>query len=251
MDRTTSFRIAAVLGLLLILSGGPLLAQNRVGGYVYNRGEDRFIRNVWNFVKHFDNYAPYKLTQYYWAEARFFTTQAASFSDYMHLAYYSGHGNYHYMGMGPGAPSPQGVNLRTAGSGNPNYGRNMRWIIFQSCQVIPHVPEQNAGKISSWWSPWHASYGGVFKGLHQAIGYRTNSYSDNGISNNFGSRLKSGQAVWQSWFNAVNDERSWWRGASYPGYASTVMHCSHQNDTIYSYGSRPTYPHGMCGWYQH
>lgn len=244
MDRTRFVRIAAVLGLLLIMCGGPLLAQGRVGGYVYNQGEDRFIRNVWGFIKHFS------YNQYYWNQAYMYTSHAQYYVDYMNIAYYSGHGNYYYLGMGPGA-SVSGVNLRTAGTGNLNWGRNLRFVIFQSCQVIPHVPEQNAGKITSWWQPWHASYGGLFKGVHQAIGYRTNSYSDNGISSNFGSRIKGGQAVWQSWFNAVNDERSWWKGASYPGMASAVMHCSHQNDTIYSFGSRPTYPHGMCGWYQY
>jgi hypothetical protein len=234
MKRLSLFRIGAVLVFLFLLGTTPVLAQGRIGGYVYNGGEDRFVRNVWGFLKHF-NY-----TQYYWNQAYMYTSHAYAYVDYVNIAYYSGHGNYYYIGMGPSA-AVSGVNLRTAGTNNDNWGRNLRFIIFQSCQVIPTVPEMNAGKIANWWSAWVPN--GIFDGVHQAIGYRTLSYSDNGISSNFGSRVKAGNPMWQSWFKAVDAERSWWKGKNYPGYASAVMHPSHQWDTAYSFGTRPPKAH--------
>lgn len=231
-----------VLALVMLCSFTSLLdtlqAGSREGGYVYNHGEDRFIGNVYNFLKHFD------YDQYYYCQAYMFTTYNNTYVDAMDIAYYSGHGNYWYIGMGPGAITPRGVGLRTAGG----YGdRNLEFIIFQSCQVLPSVPEVQAGKISNWRTPWVPN--GIFQGLHQAIGYRTLSYSGNGISNNFGSRVASGQAVWQAWFSAVNDERSWWRGASYPGYASVMLYPGTDNDTYYRYAADPPDHHGWLRTY--
>lgn len=234
-------------GVALALLAGTALcatiafAGTEEGGYVYNGGEARFIDNVYNFIKHFS------YEQYYWTQAYEFTTANNSYVDAMDIAYYSGHGNYWYIGMGPSSSPPQGVNLRTAGS----YGdSDLEFIIFQSCQVLPSVPEVSAGKITNWWSAWVPN--GIFQGLHQAIGYRTLSYSGNGISNNFGSRVASGQAVWQAWFAAVNDERCWWRGASYPGYASVMLYPGLDNDTYYSYGADPPAHHGaLRTYYQH
>jgi hypothetical protein len=233
MTRLPKATWGIVLGLVLAILAAPLEAQ-RVGGYVYNKGEDRFIRNVYNFIKHF-NYE-----QYYWSEAYMFTAQRANYVDRVNLAYYSGHGNNYQIGMGPGA-SVSGVDLRTAGG----YGQNLRWIIFQSCAVVPSVPDR-----SNWWGAWVPN--GIFQGLHQAIGYRTVSYSDNGISNNFGSRVRGGQSVWQSWFTAVNDERSFWRGASYPGDAAVMLYPGKDNDTLYSFGSRPPAGHtNLRTYYQY
>jgi hypothetical protein len=198
---------------------------------VYNHGEDRFVDNVYNFLKHFE------YEQYFWTEAFEFTTSRASFVDDMNLAYYSGHGNHSYLGMGPGA-SVSGVNLTSAGG----YGARLRFIVFQSCTVIPSAPD-----LADWWSPWVP--GGIFQGLHQAIGYRTESWSGNGISNNFGNRVRSGGAMWQSWFAAVNDERSVWRGALYPGYASVVLYPGLDNDTYFSFGPRPPSGHGWLRTY--
>jgi hypothetical protein len=213
----------------------PLVAGSGVGGYVYNHGESRFVDNVYNFIKHF------AYDQYYWTESYEFTSAEDSYVDAMNLAYYSGHGNHFYIAMGPGSSSPQAVDLTTAGS----YGdgeQRLKFIVFQSCEVIPSVPD-----LSDWWSAWVPN--GIFQGLHQAIGYRTLSYSGNGISDNFGSRAAGGQALWQAWFDAVNDERSWWRGSDYPGYASVVLYPGLDNDTFFSYGPRPPAHHGALRTY--
>jgi hypothetical protein len=229
--------IALVAGLVLTLALSPLMAGTKEGGYVYN-GESRFVDNVYNFVKHFT------YEQYYYAETWQFNSANNTYVDGMDLAYYSGHGNYWYIGMRSGV----GVSLP---SGCPWGDYELEFIIFQSCQVIPSIPEMNAGKISNWWSNW-AGAGRPFQGLHQAIGYRTLSYSGNGISNNFGGRVRNNQAMWQAWFAAVNDERSWWKGADYPGFASVVMYPGLDNDTYYTFGADPPAGHtNLRTYYQY
>lgn len=215
-----------LLGIVLVLIIAVAIVPNvavhnayalEEGGYVYNRGESRFISNVYNFLKHFS------YEQYYWAQYYMFTKYNDYYVDAMDFAYYSGHGNNWYIGMGPGAVSPRGVNLRYPGDG---YGDNdLEFIVFQSCKVIPSPRD-----TSDWARPWYTA----FNRLHQAMGYRTISYSGNGISNNFGSRIRANQMVWQAWFKAVNDERSWWRGSFYPGYACAIMHPTVKYDRYYN-----------------
>ena len=166
-----------------------------------------------------------------------------SYVDAMDFAYYSGHGNNYYLGMGPGA-AVSGVNLDT--NVHARWGdTDLEFVVFQSCTVIPSAADR-----ADWADAWVPN--GIFQGLHQAIGYRTLSYSGNGISNNFGDRISDGEAVWQAWFAAVNDERSWWRGQDYPGLASAMMHPTAQNDTYYSFVADPPAGHtALTNWYQH
>lgn len=219
-------RGALIAALALTFALSLPVSGAQVGGYVYN-GESRFQDNVWNFIKHFS------YTQYYWAEAYEFNTANNYYVDAMDVAYYSGHGSPWYITT-KAVPS-QGLSIA---NGVPWGDYNLEFIIFQSCTVVPSVETAN------WWSNWTGA-GRAFQGLHQAIGYRTLSYSGNGISNNYGGRVAAGQAMWQGWFNAVNDERSWWRGSSYPGYASVVLYPGLDNDTLYYFGPDP--PAGS-GW---
>ncbi len=228
MRKRRGFSLKVFLVLTAIAVFALPLSAERVGGYVYNQGEARFVDNVYNFIKYF------AYEQYYWTQAYEFTTHNNYYIDAMDVAYYSGHGNNWYIGMGPGSIAPQYVSTPWAGSWGEN---QLEFIIFQSCQVIPSVPD-----VANWWSNW-AGAGRPFQGLHQAIGYRTNSYSGNGISNNYGSRVRNGQAMWQAWFNAVNDERAWWKGADYPGYASVVLYPGTDNDTRYSFVADPPANH--------
>lgn len=227
-------KLTALLAALTLTASASNAAEE--GGYVYNGGEDRFVDNVWNFVKHFS------YDQYYWCQAYEFTTSNNYYVDAMDFAYYSGHGNNFYIGMGPSA-STSGVSL---GSTTKWGDTDLEFIVFQSCKVIPAPIDR-----SDWYQRWIGT-NGVFQGLHQAIGYRTNSYSGNGISNNFGNRIASNQCVWQSWFNAVDDERSWWYGSSYPGYASAVMYPGLDYDRYYNFGGDPPRPmYSLRIWYQH
>ncbi len=221
--------ISAVASLALVASVAltPSFAQGEEGGYVYNRGEARFQDNVYNFLKHFS------YDQYYWCQDYLFTTSNNSFVDNMDFAYYSGHGNNFYLGMGPGT-SGGDVSI---GSSTKWGDRDLEFIVFQSCQVVPSPIDR-----ADWYQNWVGN-NDTFQGLHQAIGYRTNSYSGNGISNNYGGRISSNQRCWQAWFAAVDDERSWFRGASYPGYASVVLYPGLDNDRYYSPGGDPPAGH--------
>lgn len=214
-------RVALIAAVALTFAIASFIKGAQIGGYVYN-GESRFVDNVWNFIKHF----PYQ--QYYWAAEYEFKSANNYYVDAMDLSYYSGHGSPWYITT-TAYPSQQGLSLS---SGVPWGDYNLEFIIFQSCAVVPSVPE------GDWWSNWTGA-GRAFQGLHQAIGYRTESYSGNGISDNYGGRVAGGQAMWQAWFNAVNDERSWWRGSFYPGYASVVLYPGLDNDTLYSFGADP------------
>jgi hypothetical protein len=227
---------SALVALLVVALGWAAWAGDEEGGYVYNRGEDRFVDNVYNFLKHFS------YEQYFWCETYEFTSSNNSYVDAMDIAYYSGHGNHWYIGMGPGARHGSGVRLRSAGS----YGDlDLEFIVFQSCKVIPGPPD-----VSDWWSAWVPS--GIFQGLHQAISYRTKSWSGNGISDRFGRYVRRGDAVWQAWFRAVDSERAWWRDEDYPGYASVVLYPGLDDDTYYSYGADPPAGHGSLRiYYEH
>ena len=236
MKNSTTLAIFASLALLGS-TPTPALAGEE-GGYVYNHGEQRFVDNVYNFIKHFS------YDQYYWCEDYQFTTSNTSYVDNMDFAYYSGHGNKWYMGMGPGTSGASGVSI---GSKTQWGDSDLEFIVFQSCQVVPSPIEK-----SDWFSTW-AGPKKTFQGLHQAIGYRVNSNSGNGISNNFGSRIASGQCVWQAWFNAVDDERFWFFGwSTYPGYASVVLYPGLDFDTYYSFGVDPPAGHtSLRSYYQY
>ena len=115
---------AAVAGLGLTITTTPAAMANEEGGYVYNRGEDRFVDNVYNFIKHFS------YDQYYWCQAYMFNTSNNWYCDNMDFSYYSGHGNHWYIGMGPGS-SVSGVNLRWDNA--TRWGdTDLEFIVFQS-----------------------------------------------------------------------------------------------------------------------
>ena len=238
------FKIFSTLAFALLICG---MAQARtMGGYVAT-AEDRFVRNVWNFVKEFPagttvGGVPYYYNQYLWAEPYMFTGSNDYYIDAVDFAYCSGHGNRYLFETNKWNGTY--VYFPTQIPTNNGWGDyNMEFIVFQSCAVIPSSRE-----VADWWTPWARA----LKGVHQIVGYRTNSYSDNGISNNFARKIKAGGCVWQSWFDAVNEERSWWRGSFYPGYASALWYESTKYDRLYSAQSPDPYGFsGLWNWHQY
>ena len=171
-----------------------------------------------------------------------FTTSNNSYVDYVDLAYCSGHGNQNYFQTA--SAGNVGVYFPTQMPTTNGWGDyDQEFIIFQTCSVVPSALEQ-----SNWWSNW----GRCLKGTHQIVGYRTVSYSDNGISNNFGNKLKNNGCVWYSWFDAVNEERSWWYGSDYPGYASALWYTTTQYDRLSSAEYPDPYGYtNLWNWYQY
>lgn len=199
------------------------------------------MRNVWNFIKNYQDWQnvglyQWKESQYYWAEPFEFTTDHTSFVDKMDLAYVACHGAAYYIQTNQS--TSDGVDLQTA----PAYGDlatngDLEFLIIESCSTVASAPE-----AADWWTPWVS----IFQGLHQVVGFRTLSYSDNGIPNNFANKLKANGPVWQSWFDAVDEERSTQDNRDYPGYASAIMYNSTANDRIGNYAADPQAAHPIC-----
>ncbi|HKJ42169.1 MAG TPA: DUF6345 domain-containing protein [Sunxiuqinia sp.] len=231
-----------------------LFAGSReIGGYV-DKAEDRFVRNVWNFVKNFQSWQTigshkYKEVQYYWASPAEFKSLHKSYVDKMDVAYFACHGNDYYGQTNKSAGI--GVDFRTC----PPYGDlandgDLEFLIIESCYTVTTAPDVSG----DWWTPWTS----IFQGLHQLVGFHTLSNSDNGIPNNFAHKLKANGGVWQSWFKAVNEERYWIfnptnsDGSPYPGLASAIMYHSTQNDRLGSYAADPAGGAAdMVTWWQY
>lgn len=237
--KTKILTLLMVILLFLVLQvASSAMDYRQIGGYVYE-GEHRFVDNVWNFISQFDDGVnPWEAAsgknwsrdQYYYCEDFQFLSAHQYRVDAEDFAYYSGHGSPYSIGMRPG----ESVWLPDApGYGDLPNGGDLEFIVFQSCAVIPAPPDR-----ADWWSNWWESGGKhIFQGLHQACGYRTNSWSGNSVSTLFGQYVKIGQPVWQAWFHAVQTQRCWHGGGVYPGYACAVMYPPNENDSIYYYSA--------------
>ncbi|MEI2737390.1 MAG: DUF6345 domain-containing protein [Chitinophagaceae bacterium] len=224
-----------------------------IGGYV-DKAESRFVRNVWNFVKEFQSNQnigshSWRNTQYYWAEPRFFQGAShTSFTDAMDMVFCSGHGNFYIWETNQSTGTI--IDFRSASPFGdlPNNG-DLEFMTIESCNTVTPYPDDNNYRNS--WRP-------MFAGMHQLVGFRTLSVSDNGIPNRYARKLKGNGGVWQSWFESVNDERYWIfnptlsDGAPYPGFASAVVYYSTENDRLGSYASTdPFGTSGMHSWWQY
>ena len=232
------------LPLFALAAGAALVSSlawagdREIGGYV-DHAEDRFVRNVWNFVKNFQGWQSvgdhrWEEAQYFWAEPFEFDSSHQDFVDHMDLAYASGHGNQYLLQTNASAGLI--VDFRSMPPyGDLAQGGDLEFLVIESCSTVASAPE-----AADWWTPWAS----IFQGLHELVGFRTLSNSDNGIPNNYANKLKGNQLVWQAWFDAANDERSWWignnsDGSPYPGLASAIMYTSTENDRIGSYAADP------------
>ncbi|KJV07358.1 DUF6345 domain-containing protein [Methylocucumis oryzae] len=240
------------LATLTLASAASYAGDREIGGYV-DKAESRFVRNVWNFIKNFQGWQNigshrYKETQYYYNKPFVMDSSHQFYVDKMDLAYIAGHGSDYYIETDQSLG--EGVDLRTV----PAYGDlanngDLEFMIIESCYTVTTAPEH-----ADWWSP----YSNMFQGLHQLVGFHTLSNSDNGIPNNYANKLKANGGVWQSWFDAVNEERYWIfnptndDGSPYPGLASAIMYTSTENDRLGAYAADPAGgTAGMKTWWQY
>jgi len=236
-----------VLGVLCLaiafqVSCGTLAhaASRDIGGYVA-QAEDRFVRNVWNFIKNFQ--APraigshsWKYTQYYWMEPWVFDGSHDSYVDAVDLAYVACHGGPWSVACHDGIGD---VDFRNVpGYGDLPNGDDLEFLVIESCSTIIAFPDAGFDWQGYRWN----GPGGIMRGMHQEMGFRTLSISDNGIPNYFALRCLGNQIVWSAWFGAVQDERShpvWGNGGNYPGWASAIMPQKCTNDRLGSYVADP------------
>jgi hypothetical protein len=251
-QKRTLKTVCLVLFLITVSGIGLNGADRDIGGYV-DQAERRFVRNVWNFIKEFDNWKTigshrYKYDQYYWAEKFLFEgTSHASYVDKMDVVFISGHGNS-YIWQCVQSPS-QIVDFRNVpGYGDLSTNGDLEFLIIESCSTVTPYPDDNN---------YRNSWKNMFQGLHQLVGFRTLSVSDNGIPNNYAKKLKANQGVWQAWFDAVNEERSWTHsdvssGVPYPGFASAIVYSTTDNDRLGAYSNDPAGgTSGMYSWWQY
>ncbi|MGD9497807.1 MAG: DUF6345 domain-containing protein [Armatimonadota bacterium] len=221
-------------------------AQREIGGYVA-QAESRFVRNVWNFIKYYGTWKTigghqWKRSQYYWMEPWVFEGSHSAYVDAMDLAYVACHGNYWVLCCHDGIAD---VDLRNCPAyGDLPNGGDLEFLVVESCSTIT-----SAADPSFDWNGWrHNGPGGVFGGLHQAMGFHTLSYSDNWVPKWFALRTQCNEIVWQAWFWAVQMERAFpqrgpWEpepGVAYPGWASAIMAQKCKWDRMGSYVSDPT-----------
>lgn len=227
--------------LSAVLAPVAYCGDREIGGYV-DRAEDRFVRNVWNFIKNFQGWQNvgfhrYQEVQYFWGEPFEFDSNHQEFVDRMDLAYVAAHGSAYYVETNQSTST--GVDLRNMPAyGDLPNGGDLEFLVIESCNTVASAPEAPAS--GDWWTPWTS----IFQGLHQLVGFRTLSNSDNGIPNRYANKLKANGGVWQAWFDAVDEERSFSNfvntdGAPYPGYASAIMYTTTENDRLGDYAPDP------------
>jgi len=242
-QRPLGIFILCTFFLLLAFVSQNFSADHKEGGYVGTSGEGH-PTVVYNFLKHF-NYE-----QYYWAEDFQFTSYNNYRVDGMTFSIFAGHGSPWYI-----LCQSNGVDLSSAGStSHKGYGdKNCKFVAFESCKVVPSPLE-----VSDWASNW-TNTNGVFDGVHQILGFRTDSWqsTDQKITNYFGSRIHNGAAVWQAWFSAINKKgkRKWsWSCWCYKlkEFGSAVMWPPADGDTYSTWCSDPPENHTWLKiWYQH
>jgi len=216
----------AICVIFLFLAGTNSLvrAAGKEGGYAgtTDQGHDEV---VYNFLKHFS------YDQYFYARTFQWASSNNQRVDAMDIAIFAGHGNQWFISTTDG-----GVDLSNVGSG-PNWGWgdvNAEFVVFESCDVVPSPIE-----VSDWWTKWVQEPGGAFDGVHQALGFRTLSWqsTDEDITDDFGERVRNNHGMWESWFDAINDEgRSDEMGAA-------VMYPPADGDTYYNFVADPPYTH--------
>lgn len=222
-----------VLCLLLVTGNLSVYSAGREGGYAGTRDEGH-DEVVYNFLKHFT------YDQYFYARTFQFGSSNNSRVDAMDIAIFAGHGNKWLIGTTDGA-----VDLSTLGSGS-NWGWgdvNAEFVAFESCYVVPSPIEE-----ANWWSKWVQEPGGAFDGVHQVLGFHTVSWqsTDEDVSDDFGSRVRNNYAMWQSWFDAINNE-----GRS-DELGSAVMYPPADGDRYYNFVADPSATHtNLRIWYQH
>ena len=244
--RSVLLRAALAAVVITVLLSSHVFAGNReIGGYVA-QAEDRFVRNVWNFIKNFQSSQnigshSWKYDQYYYMEPFVFEGSHGSYVDSQDLAYVACHGTDWKLCSHWGTVD---VDLRDApGYGDLPQGHDMEFFIVESCSTFISAADPGF----DWQGYRYNGPGGMMRGLHQGMGFRTDSYSDNEIPAYFALRTRCNQIVWCAWFDAIQDERAApargpWEpeaGVAYPGWASAIMPKQCKWDRLGSYVADP------------
>ena len=231
MSRFRTIQAVLLSCLVSVAAVGTLAADDfEEGSYPSIDG----VKGAFNFIKHFDR------EQYKWSYKSKWMTYNNMYLDGMDFSYYCGHGIRYIIQQKDGAI----LDLRTAG-GTSSLGlgdRDLEFLVIHACQTVPSPLE-----VMDWWSAWVGPKG-IFDGLHQTLGYRTNYYLDTAasVASLFGYQMKRGGAVWQSWFNVLD------RFSDPQHHGCAVMHPSCELDTYRTWAADPPRDHrNLRVWWQY
>jgi hypothetical protein len=241
---------------LKVKSPPPPPGDPIIGRYVQRWDSEHWVHDANDFRGGLDwghvycgGCAPLSYPQYYWSEVRLFTTQDNTFVDRCHVVLAEGHGN-HWLFCTSG-----GARVFLNDASQPGYGGHgggiMTYFILKSCSVIPAPPDRRTGE-GTWDTPWWR----IFKGLRQAVGFRTLMYINDDISDNFGYWIGKNCRVLDSWFYSTNTNSSYrWNrfwGASVTGYGAVVMIPGQEGAGIYHVSPvAPATSTGLRMYWQH
>jgi len=187
---------------------------------------------------------------YFWDQPWFWTTSEDSMVDRWNVTLMEGHGNTWLFSTRSNCCDLVNLNSGSQPGFGDLAGNSMRFLVLKGCAIIPAPPDRG-----DWATPWWR----IFKGLHQAVGFRTEMYIDDDISYGFAKNIASNHRVLDSWFAATNGsssyqwERFWgsWGDQIY-GYGAVVMIPGREGEGIYSTAAAPPATSaGLTIWYQH
>jgi hypothetical protein len=198
---------------------------------------------------HYSGLPALTFADWYWDEPRFWTTQQNSFVDKCHVTLMEGHGNHWLFTTRSNCCDVVDLNAASQPGYGDKAGDSMRYLVLKGCSIVPAPPDRSDG---NWAAPWWR----IFKGLRQAVGFRTTMYINDDISDNFGYWIGKNCRVLDSWFYATNTNSSYaWNrfwGAHVTGYGSVVMIPGHEGDGIYhTAAAPPATTTGLTMYWQH
>ena len=202
-----------------------------------------------------------QFTQYYYASQALFLSAANSYVNSVDFNVTEVHGDWWLFSTLNN--NANFVYLSQIGSGgNPGYGgygssgKMAHWLLH-SCEVIPSMFDENIATGNSqnafnvWWN--------IFKGLHQAIGYRTVMFIADGAGPAYAADLEQGGDITTSWFNSLNSLSDYQQGWTYLsahlnrqvpyGMPSVITIPGLQNETAFA--NSPAKPASTTGLYNY
>ncbi|MEW6747292.1 MAG: DUF6345 domain-containing protein [Planctomycetota bacterium] len=232
-SRSKRFALLTVAFVAVSAQAIVLGVDYEEGGYAGTRDEGHG-EVVYNFLKHFS------YEQYYYAAGHQWTWNNDNRVDGVDFGVFAGHGNR----WGFRCEDGTWVDLSSAGSwGDLGYGDNdCEFVAFESCRVVPSPID-----VTDWYTNWTKA-GAIFDGLHQALGFRSDSTQarDEDITEYFGDRIARNYAVWDAWLDAIDRE-----GRS-SEYGCAVMHPDADGDTYRDKCADPPRDHtALRCWYQY
>ncbi|MDQ1354803.1 MAG: hypothetical protein QG657_5112 [Acidobacteriota bacterium] len=236
------------------VSGMPAPAPDdpTVGRYVVRQDSWDWVDDANDFKRGLENghcggCPAITFPQFYWNEPRAFTTQDNIFADSCNITLMEGHGNHWLFTTRSNCCDVVFLNDGAQPGYGGHAGGQMAYLILKGCDIIPSPME-----VPNWPDPWWR----IFKGLHQAIGFRTTMFINDDISYIFGYYLGRNCRILDSWFYATNSSASyqWQRshGGEVTGFGAVVMIPGHEGDGIYYTAPAPDATStGLTIWWQY